>query len=72
MTVFKWLWQGGLDPFGIFIWLHPLTYISSKIIQRVLTTFVAKPPLSLGSRGNSADLRDFSIVESDLFAAQRD
>ena len=20
-----WVWQGGLDPFGIFIWPHPLT-----------------------------------------------
>jgi hypothetical protein len=28
-----WLWQGGLDPFGIFIWPHPLTYISSKIVR---------------------------------------
>jgi hypothetical protein len=28
-----WLWQGGLDPFGIFIWPHPLTYISSNIVR---------------------------------------
>src|SRR5215471_16003748 len=32
-TLDIWLWQGGLDPFGICIWPHPLTYISSKIIQ---------------------------------------
>src|SRR5262249_61243092 len=54
-----WLWQGGLDPFGIFIWHHPLTYISSKIIQRVLNIFVGKHPLNLGSKRNSTDQRDF-------------
>jgi len=25
MNVPVWVWQGGLDPFGIFIWPHPLT-----------------------------------------------
>jgi len=24
-TTADWVWQGGLDPFGIFIWPHPLT-----------------------------------------------
>jgi len=25
IVVLNWLWQGGLAPFGIFIWPHPLT-----------------------------------------------
>lgn len=34
----EWVWQGGLDPFGIFIWPHPLTLISSKIVYAALAT----------------------------------
>ena len=28
----------GLDPIGIFIWPHPLTYISSKIVRAALAS----------------------------------